>query len=224
MIAATNARLRLEGIAHSRIEIGHEQKVLAPLTRHFDPGLFHVVGGPSGVGKTTLLSILALAVRASRGTIHWGKDNLTALGPVGVAAWRRETLAMVFQTSRLIGTMSVAGHLRLTATLRQKRDAEAQGRKLIEEFDLGSKLHHVPAQLSGGEKQRVALAQALCFGPRLLLADEPTAALDAPNARRVAQKLKAFAQDEGAVVVCVSHDQTVIDLADEYIRLERPGS
>lgn len=214
--------LILDQIAHSRLDAGNERQVLAPLSRTFEGGGFHVVGGPSGAGKTTLLSLLSLAVKSSRGMIFWQKENLSALTSKAVANWRRRHIGMVFQTSRLIGVMTVRDHIALAAATRGQPGAVGHGLALLEQLGLADKLDQRPEQLSGGEKQRVAIAQAMCFRPRLLLADEPTAALDRENAERVCFALRSFASGNNAVVVCVSHDRTVIDAADTILMLQRP--
>ena len=214
--------LTLDHIGHSVLEGGAEKATLAPLNRKFLPGILSVVGGPSGAGKTTLLSILSLTIRAAQGMILHGEENLTALKPAAASAWRRAHIGMVFQTSRLVSLMSVREHIHLAARLRGKSPAVDEGLSLINQLGLSDKLDTRPLQLSGGEKQRVALAQALCFRPSILLADEPTAALDQKNAERVAHTLRTYARDTGAVVVCVSHDRAVIDAADDLLMLERP--
>jgi putative ABC transport system ATP-binding protein len=218
-----SAPLVMQGVGHSLLEAGREKPVLAMLTRSFEPGCFHVVGGPSGSGKTTLLSILALAVRASRGMVLWGTQNLSQLSPARQAQWRRERLGLVFQTSRLVAVMDVVQHIRLAAAVRRQPDAIARGADLLAALGMGDKLNQLPAQLSGGEKQRVAIAQALCAQPDVLLADEPTAALDQANAELVAYTLRSYARERNAVVICVSHDRAVIDAADHLLKLERPA-
>ena len=213
--------LSMREVAHSVAEAAGEKPTLAPLTRRFDPGRFHVVGGPSGAGKTTLLSILSLSVRSTRGAIYWGDDDLTALSLSQQQQWRRAHLGVIFQTSRLVGVMTAIEHVRLAASLRGKPDAEAAGVAALEALGMGDKLAHLPSQLSGGEKQRVAIAQALCCRPSVLLADEPTASLDNANADLVATTLRNYARDHNAVVVCVSHDRAVIDAADDLVMLEK---
>jgi putative ABC transport system ATP-binding protein len=219
--SAAPRALALDGVAHVIADAGREKPLLAPLSRSFAPGRFHVVGGPSGAGKTTLLSILSLTVRPSRGAILWGDDNLSGFSAAAQAAWRRQNLGLIFQTSRLVGVMTVREHVRLAAAIRGKPEAEAEGLAILGMLGMGTRLTHVPAQLSGGEKQRVAIAQALCARPSILLADEPTAALDQSNAALVAQTLRQFAQERGAVVICVSHDRVVMDAADDLLMLEK---
>ncbi len=217
-----NAALILDHVAHSVLEAGDAKATLAPLSRAFQPGRFCVIGGPSGAGKTTLLSILSLTVRASRGMIFWGDENLTALSPRAATEWRRQNLGMVFQTSRLVSVMTSAEHIKMAAAIRDKPAACAHGLSILEALGMADKLTKRPDQLSGGEKQRVALAQALCARPAILLADEPTAALDQTNAALVAHTLRTYARERGAVVVCVSHDRAVIDVADDILMLAKP--
>jgi putative ABC transport system ATP-binding protein len=217
----TAASLWLRDVSHSVIEAGAEKRTLAPLARTFEPGLFHVIGGPSGAGKTTLLSILSTTVKPTRGMVGWGDANLTALNEAQQGAWRRAHLGLVFQTSRLVTVMTVAEHIRVAAAARGDNEAITEGMSLLHHLGLGKQLHAMPAQLSGGEKQRVALAQALCSKPKLLLADEPTAALDHENAQLVAATLRIYARAHQAVVICVSHDRVVIDAADQLLMLEK---
>lgn len=216
------AALLLRSIAHEVIDAGDVKATLAPLTREFAPGLLHVIGGPSGSGKTTLLSILSLTVSAAHGLIDFGKDRLSALGQAKATAWRRKHIGMVFQTSRLVSLMTVAEHIKLAATVRGKPEAVDYGIALLDQFGMQDKHNHRPDQLSGGEKQRIALAQALCFRPPILLADEPTAALDQTNAELVAHSLRTYAQEAGSIVICVSHDRALIDAADNLLMLEKP--
>ena len=213
--------LILDHVRHSVLEAGNEKPTLAPLNRRFEPGLLNVVGGPSGAGKTTLLSILSLTIKATSGMILFGETNLTALSPAATREWRRKHIGMVFQTSRLVSLMSVREHILLAARIRGSGSAISEGLKRLRDFGLGDKLDARPAQLSGGEKQRVALAQALSFDPPVLLADEPTAALDQHNAELVAHTLRAYAREKGAVVVCVSHDRALFDAADHILKLEK---
>lgn len=216
-----NPTLLLEELSHSVLDAGRDKRTLAPLNYAFAPGQLHVVAGPSGAGKTTLLSILALAVRASHGRIIWGQQDLTALSAQARGQWRRQNLGLIFQTSRLVGVMNVREHVRFAASLRGRPEAEAAGLAILGQLGMDEKLDHLPVQLSGGEKQRVAIAQALCPQPAVLLADEPTAALDRRNSELVAQTLGNFAREYGAVVICVTHDRVVMEAADDVLELEK---
>ncbi|MEQ1510407.1 MAG: ABC transporter ATP-binding protein [Sphingopyxis sp.] len=216
----TNA-LYLDGISHEISEGGKPKQTLAPITHIFEPGQFHVVNGPSGAGKTTLLSILALAVRSTHGRLLYGGRDLLAMSASERTTWRRRHIGLVFQTSRLMGFMNAREHIRLSAALRGKAEAYQYGLSLLSHLGLDDKLDNPPAALSGGEKQRVALAQALSARPALMLADEPTAALDIANAQRVAATLAHYAREQGAIVICVSHDHSIFDQADTLMTLER---
>jgi putative ABC transport system ATP-binding protein len=215
--------LSVDGVYHAVADGGALKATLSPLTRRFEAGAFHVVGGPSGVGKTTLLSVLSLAVRAAGGQIRHGETDLTALTAAEASRWRRRCVGMVFQATRLVGVMSAREHIALASRLRPAAPARAyeRGLELLTAMGLGARLEDFPAQLSGGEKQRVALAQALCFNPSLVLADEPTAALDSANARLVGEILADYARGHDAVVICVSHDMALRELADQAFDLER---
>lgn len=211
----------VEGLSHSVLDSGQEKRTLAPLSRCFLPGKLHVVSGPSGSGKTTLLSLLALSVRPSQGLIHWGKRNLTKLSLADAASWRKANLGLIFQTSRLVSVMSAIENACFGGRIRGLR-IEDEAHRLMTSFGLSGRKDQLPAQLSGGEKQRVAIVQALACRPPLLLADEPTASLDSANAAFVAETLKAYARTNSACVICVSHDATVIDAADDLLTLARP--
>ncbi|MDH7975924.1 ATP-binding cassette domain-containing protein [Sphingomonas sp. AR_OL41] len=219
-----SAPLVLDELGHHVAEGAESKPTLDPLTRTFEAGAFHVVSGPSGSGKTTLLSILSLAVRAERGTLFHGHDTIGRLPPAAADAWRRKHVGMVFQTSRLMRLMTVSEHIRLAAATRGAPEAIAHGHALLGTLGLGDRLAQRPTALSGGEKQRVALAQAMCFRPAILLADEPTAALGIEQAGAVALALRDYARTEDAVVICVSHDIAVIDLADHNLVLAKPST
>lgn len=218
---AASPAMVLDQVSHSMSEGGVNKRTLAPLSRQFDAGQFHVVSGPSGAGKTTLLSILSTTVRPTKGCVYWGGTNLTELDLIGQANWRRQNLGMIFQTSRLVSVMTVRDHISLASRIRSVGQAQSIGLSLIDALGLSSRLDALPAELSGGEKQRVAVAQALCASPAVVLADEPTAALDHDNGQLVVETLRGYARTHGAVVICVSHDRVATDHADMMISLAK---
>lgn len=213
--------MRIEAIDVSLAEGGQLRPLLRGLCQSFQPGRFACLTGPSGTGKTTILSLLAGVVLPDRGRVLDGQTDITALSPAQRASWRRESVGLVFQTCRLIDVLTAADHMALVARLRGKPEAAAAGHRLLAQLGLASKVGQRPAQLSGGEKQRVALAQALAARPRVVLADEPTAALDRDNAATVANALRHYAETSGAVVVAVSHDQVMIETAHDEVRLAK---
>jgi putative ABC transport system ATP-binding protein len=208
------AALTLDHISHSVLEAGEEKRILALLNRRFEPGVLNVVGGPSGADKTTLLSILSLTVRATQGMILFGETNLTALSQAATRDWRRKNIGMVFQTSRLVSVMTVREHILLAARLRGVGAAIADGLARLQSFGLADKAGRPPRHI-------IRRRKSLAFSPAILLADEPTAALDQHNAERVAQTLRAYAREKQAVVICVSHDRALFDAADDILKLEK---
>jgi putative ABC transport system ATP-binding protein len=213
--------MALEAIDHRLVEGGQSRMLLGNFSARFAPGCFTCLTGPSGTGKTTILSLLAGVVVPHAGRVLDGNTNVGALDDRGRAAWRRARVGLVFQTCRLIDVLTAAEHMQLVARLRGQPAAEARGRGLLASLGLADKAQARPGQLSGGEKQRVALAQALASCPPILLADEPTAALDRDNALMVAAALRAHAEDTGAVVVAVSHDAAMIDGAHARVVLQK---
>ncbi|QMW23413.1 ABC transporter ATP-binding protein [Sandaracinobacteroides saxicola] len=213
--------LRLEGVAHAMGEGAARRAVLAKADRAFVPGRFACLTGPSGAGKTTMLSILAGVVLPEEGVVRHGAVAVSALGEAGRLDWRRRQVGMVFQTNRLIDILTVDEHLQMVARLRGRPEAVAAGRDWLVRLGLADKGSQRPGQLSGGEKARVALAQALAVEPAVLLADEPTAALDRANAEMVAAALHTYAEREGRIVVAVSHDAAMIGAAHDEVRLEK---
>ena len=205
-----------------RLSIGDgedRRRIFDGLSLPFAEGQFHCLSGPSGSGKTTVLSLLAGIVLPDSGNIvHCGALVSTMNGQARLA-WRVKTIALAFQTNRLIDILTVSEHLARVARLRDDSAAQGRGEYWIARFGLADKLQHRPAQLSGGEKARVALAQALAAATPVLLADEPTAALDSNNATFVASTLREHAESSGATVIAVSHDKAMFDLAHTNITL-----
>jgi putative ABC transport system ATP-binding protein len=193
--------------------------LLRGFSADFGPGRFACLTGPSGTGKTTILSLIAGICLPDAGEVWHGDTRVSDLDAAARREWRRSAVGFVFQTCRLIDVLTVAEHMQLVARLRGRPQAAAAGLALAAELGLGDKLDRRPGALSGGEKQRVALAQALACRPQLVLADEPTAALDHSNAELVAATLTGYARSTGGIVVAVSHDDVVIDAADDVVRL-----
>jgi putative ABC transport system ATP-binding protein len=204
---------------HFRIDPA--RPLIAGLSAQFESGRLACLAGPSGAGKTTVLSLLGGITVPQDGQIRHGDNAISVLGAADRRLWRTAKVGFVFQTCRLIDVLTVRQHMALVARLRRDPAASAAGLRMISELGLGDKLDALPGALSGGEKQRVALAQALAHRPAIVLADEPTAALDNRNASAVAMVLRDYARSHRAVVVTVSHDIAVIDLADDIVHLQK---
>jgi ABC-type lipoprotein export system ATPase subunit len=177
--------------------------------------------GSSGSGKSTLLNLLGCLDRPTSGEYALGGCEVAGLGRAAQAWVRRRYVGFVFQSFHLIATASalenVALPLYYAGVGRREREGVARG--LLARVGLEGRAGHRPAQLSGGQQQRVAIARALANGPRLLLADEPTGALDSASGREVLALLESVREREGVTVIVVTHDPGVAGRADRRVRL-----
>ena len=181
--------------------------VLDRITLTVAPGDLVVVMGPSGSGKSTLLNLLAGIDRATSGSVVVGDADLTRLGEAALARHRRTHIGMVFQFFNLLDDLTVLDNVALPAQLAGERGARARGRavELCSRLGIGDKVDRHPGTLSGGERQRVAIGRSLINRPQLLLADEPTGALDSANGEAVIDLLIDLNRG-GQTLVMVTHD------------------
>ncbi len=175
--------------------------------------------GPSGSGKTSLLMIIGGLERATRGHVQVAGHDFTKLNEDQLADVRGRNIGIVFQSFHLIPTMTAFENVALPLELTGRNDGSQKARELLSEVGLGDRLHHYPAQLSGGEQQRVALARALAPRPRLLLADEPTGNLDNATGAHVVDLLFRLQKREAATLILVTHDEALAAQCDEVIRM-----
>jgi putative ABC transport system ATP-binding protein len=185
-------------------------------------GEFLMLVGPSGSGKTTLLSILGCVLGATSGTVELFGEDVTALPERQLPAVRLGLLGFVFQGHNLLAALPARENVAMVQELRgvPRRSALAEADALLQAVGLGGKEHALPAQLSGGQKQRVAIARALVGAPPIVLADEPTAALDAQSGHAVIELLRQLATERGTTVVCVTHDSRIFSFADRIVAIE----
>lgn len=203
---------------------GRPLTVLRQVNLAIAPREFVAVMGPSGSGKTTLLGLLAGLDRPTRGTIRLDGEDLGRLSEDARAHVRAEKVGFVFQTFQLMPTLTALENVLVPIELRGRtagdgRAAEARARALLERVGLGDRMDHYPAQLSGGEQQRVGLARAFAAEPMLLLADEPTGSLDAETGRAVIDLLVELNRAAGTTLVLVTHDPALAARARRVIRL-----
>ncbi len=184
------------------------------------PGEVVVVLGPSGSGKTTLLNIIGGIETATSGDVFVGGTALSGKGPEDLAAIRRDNVSFVFQFFNLIQTLTAAENVQLIAELTGRVDrAQIRTRvsQVLDDVGLADRADFFPGQMSGGQQQRVAIARALVTGPRLLLCDEPTGALDLDTGRTVLELLQRTAQADGRCVVIVTHNQGIAAMAHRVL-------
>jgi putative ABC transport system ATP-binding protein len=180
------------------------------------------LAGPSGSGKTTLLSILGCILKATSGSIQIAGREVAGLQESQLPDIRLAHIGFVFQGFNLFPTLKAGENVELILGL--KGFGARKGRKLahelLERVGLADKFNTLPASLSGGQKQRVAIARAIAGDPKIILADEPTAALDSYTGHTVIEMMRDLAHERGRVVVIVTHDARVLPLADRIVRIE----
>jgi putative ABC transport system ATP-binding protein len=214
--------IRAKGLSKVYREGAMELRALEEVDLEVRAGELTLLMGPSGSGKTTLLSILGCILRASEGKLEVLGRDVSAMSESELPRIRREGIGFVFQGFNLFPTLTAAENVALALDLRGIRAGEAKkrGEDLLAEVGMAQKARSFPADLSGGQKQRVAIARALAGDPPILLADEPTAALDSTSGRTVIELLKRLARVHGRAVVMVTHDPRVLSFGDRIIHLE----
>ncbi len=180
--------------------------------------------GPSGAGKSTLLTVIALINTPTRGAVTIG-DDLVLEGPearVSLRVYRRKYIGYVLQKANLIPFLTALENVQLAMEINDvpKREARSRARELLEYLDIGHRLDNLPHMLSGGEQQRVAVARALANKPLLVLADEPTAALDSHRGRQVMELFRNIAHQNGTTVMVATHDHRALDIFDRILEME----
>jgi putative ABC transport system ATP-binding protein len=185
-----------------------------------EPGVFTVIAGPSGSGKTSLISILGAMLAPDSGSVLVAGDDIARFSRARRSAFRREKVGYVFQSFRLMPALDAEENVRLSLEIRRAGNARRRARSALDIVGLGAKAHLRPDQMSHGEKQRVAVARAIAHEPTILLADEPTASLDAANGAQITGLLAELARDAARIVAVVTHDPRVLPVARRIVRLE----
>ena len=182
-----------------------------------DKGEFVVIVGPSGAGKTTVLNILGGMDTATSGTLLVDGEEITAYNSRRLTEYRREDIGFVFQFYNLVPNLTALENVELALQIcRDPLDA----REVMEEVGLGDRLNNFPAQLSGGEQQRVSIARALAKNPKLLLCDEPTGALDYNTGKAILKLLQNMCRERGMTVIVITHNQAIAPMADRLIHIK----
>ncbi len=181
-------------------------------------GEFMVVRGHSGSGKTTLLLSLGAMLHPTQGKVLFNGVDIYGLDSSARSQLRSKSIGFVFQMFHLVPYLSVLENV-ISGSTEKNPDLRLKAQAQLEDIGLGKRLHHLPNQLSAGERQRTALARAMITGPDLILADEPTGNLDPENSAEVCRLLKSF-HDRGGTVVVVTHGDAVNEYADRTIDLK----
>lgn len=211
-----------ENLEQTFLSAGRPLTVLRHINLTIEPNGFVAVVGPSGSGKTTLLGLLAGLDRPTQGTVRLDGRDLSRLSEDQRAAFRAERVGFVFQTFQLMPTLTALENVLVPLELKpggRRDDDEERARELLARVGLAERLHHYPAQLSGGEQQRVGLARAFANRPKILFADEPTGSLDAETGRGVIDLLVALNRETETTLVLVTHDPELAARARRIVRL-----
>jgi putative ABC transport system ATP-binding protein len=212
----------LAGVHKTYSRGGVDTPVLTGCTLSVRRGECVFLMGPSGSGKTTLLSIMGCVLRADAGTVRVMGRDVRSLEASATADLRRTHIGFVFQKNHLVHGLTALENAALPLILDGVRPAvaERRGRELLQQVGLGDKMQCDPRRLSVGQCQRVALARALAADPPLILADEPTASLDAAYGQQAMQLLRALTVDQGRTAVVVTHDPRIAAFADRMLVMD----
>ena len=182
-----------------------------------DKGEFVVVVGPSGAGKTTVLNILGGMDKASGGEVLVDGKDIAGYSQKQLTGYRRNDIGFVFQFYNLVPNLTALENVELALQIsRNPLDAKT----VMQEVGLGDRLNNFPAQLSGGEQQRVSIARALAKNPKLLLCDEPTGALDYQTGKAILKLLQDMCRERGMTVIVITHNSALTPMADRVIRIK----
>ena len=178
---------------------------------YVEKGEFAVIVGASGAGKTTVLNILGGMDTATSGTVVVDGDNIVRYNQKKLTGYRRDDIGFVFQFYNLVPNLTALENVELALQIcKEPRDAE----EVLKEVGLGDRLDNFPAQLSGGEQQRVSIARALAKNPKLLLCDEPTGALDYNTGKAILRLLQDTCREKGMTVILITHNSAIAPMAD----------
>jgi putative ABC transport system ATP-binding protein len=217
---APEPAVRIRGLNHSFGSQENRKRVLHGINLDLFPGEIVIMTGPSGSGKTTLLTLIGALRSVQEGSIHAFGRNLAELNPRELVAVRCG-IGFIFQGHNLFDSLTARENVNMAIelTLADDRERDRRAAEILTRLGLGERMSHKPQALSGGQKQRVAVARALVNRPKIILADEPTAALDKDSGREVVNVLKSLAEEEHATVLLVTHDTRLLDVADRIINM-----
>jgi putative ABC transport system ATP-binding protein len=218
---ASEPVISMSQVCHSYGAGALRRQILFDVTCDIAPGEIVIITGPSGSGKTTVLTLAGALRSVQDGTMRVLGQELNGAGH-DTLVQIRENIGFIFQAHNLLDSLTAIQNVQMSIGLDGLPLGEVRARSaaMLDAVGLGDRLHHYPSQLSGGERQRVAVARALVRRPKIVLADEPTAALDKQSGRDVVELLRQLARREGCTVLLATHDSRILDIADRLMRLE----
>ena len=212
--------IKISGLIKTLHGGGHKVEILKSIYLTIPTGQFIAITGHSGSGKTTLLSLIAGLDTPTDGTITIDGQDITKLDEDELALLRGKRFGFIFQNFHLIPTLTALENVVLSAELNGTPGATKKSEDLLGTVGLRDRQHHYPAQLSGGEQQRLSLARAFVNDPEIILADEPTGNLDSKNSDRIIELLKELHRVKGATIILVTHESQVADQSQRILTLE----
>lgn len=198
------------------------KQVLFDINLEINAGEIVIMTGPSGSGKTTLLTLVGGLRSAQSGRLHVLGQDMCGATAAELTIARRNN-GYIFQAHNLHNSLTALQNVKMGLELHNHvslAEMEHRSIEMLEQVGLGNRLHYYPDDLSGGQKQRVAIARALVSHPKIVLADEPTAALDSKSGRDVVNLMQTLAKEKGCTVLLITHDNRILDIADRIVHME----
>lgn len=217
------AIIALENIRKSYDDGNQMHHVLNQLNLSVEPNEFVAILGPSGSGKSTLLAIAGLLLSADEGRIRIAGQDLTGLNQGQWTQKRLELLGFIFQDHQLLSYMKIGDQLELVAKLKGEKDKkkrQEEVKALLADLGIEACYHQYPNQMSGGQKQRAAIARAFIGNPQVILADEPTASLDPDRGQEIAQLIQKEVKSKNKSAIMVTHDRSILTYVDTIYELK----
>jgi len=217
-----NLAAKVKGLSKSFGDGDAKLRVLKEIDLDVRCGDITMLVGPSGCGKTTLISIIAGTLKADEGELSVLGHDLRKLSPAAITRFRAKNIGFIFQAFNLIPTLTCAENVSVPLLIQgfSPSKAEKKAREVLAQVGLGDRIKHRPSQLSGGQQQRVAIARALVHEPRLIICDEPTAALDAKNGHVVMELFENVARGQERAVLIVTHDNRIFHHANRIAAMD----
>lgn len=198
------------------------KQVLSGIDLTIDRGEIILMTGPSGSGKTTLLTLMGALRSGQEGRLQILGEELRGANDRKRMMVRRQ-IGYIFQAHNLHGSLTALQNVRMGLEVHPQfsvTEMKARSAQMLEQVGLADRINYYPSDLSGGQKQRVAIARALVSRPKIILADEPTAALDSKSGREVVELMQKLAKDQGCTILMVTHDNRILDIADRIVHME----
>jgi putative ABC transport system ATP-binding protein len=219
---ATRSLIAIRNLNHSFGQGRLQKPILFDINLDIQAGEIVIMTGPSGSGKTTLLSLIGGLRACQSGNLMVINRELCGATQSQLVQVRQQ-IGYIFQSHNLLNSLTAQENVEMSLELHPKipwRDRKQKAKNMLIQVGLGNHITDYPDRLSGGQKQRVAIARALAINPKIILADEPTAALDKKSGRDVVELMQRLAKEQGCTILLVTHDNRILDIADRIIEME----